>query len=125
MNCRLERLTRPVSDGDYRALAELLVDAVESGAAVSFLVPLAVETAETWWRRMIDTSNDRAIFLVARDDDQKIVGSVQLHPAWAPISRIARMSRSSSFIEARAERVSARSSWRGSKTPLVATASVS
>jgi len=79
----IERLTLPVSDADRRALAELLVDAVDSGAAVSFLAPLTLERAEDWWRKTLSTSHAGAIFLVARDA-QGIMGTVQLHPAWAP-----------------------------------------
>jgi GNAT superfamily N-acetyltransferase len=79
----IERLIPPVADSDLRALAQLLVDAVESGAAVSFLAPLTLERAEEWWRRVISTSHSDAIFLVARDVEG-IVGTVQLHPAWAP-----------------------------------------
>jgi acetyltransferase len=79
----IEQLTLPVADSDLRALAELLVDAVESGAAVSFLAPLTLEYAEDWWRRTISGSHSRAIFLVARDAEG-VVGTVQLHPAWAP-----------------------------------------
>jgi GNAT superfamily N-acetyltransferase len=79
----LERLAQPVADADLDALAQLLIDAVESGAAVSFLAPLPVERAREWWRQVITTSDSRAIFLVARDA-QGIVGTVQLHPAWAP-----------------------------------------
>jgi GNAT superfamily N-acetyltransferase len=79
----IERLVLPVSDSDLRALAQLLIDAVESGAAVSFLAPLTVERAEDWWRRTISASHTKAIFLVARDAEG-IVGTVQLHPAWAP-----------------------------------------
>ena len=80
---RIERLARPVSDPDVRALALLLVDAVESGAAVSFLAPLGVDRAEDWWRKTIADASPRSIILVARDA-QGIAGSVQLHPAWAP-----------------------------------------
>jgi acetyltransferase len=79
----IEQLILPVSDSDLRALAQLLVDAVESGAAVSFLAPLTLERAEDWWRRTISASHSGAIFLVARDVEG-IVGTVQLHPAWAP-----------------------------------------
>jgi acetyltransferase len=79
----IERLVPPVNDSDIRALAGLLVDAVESGAAVSFLAPLTLENAEDWWRRTISASHPAAIFLVARDAEG-IVGTVQLHPAWAP-----------------------------------------
>lgn len=80
---RLERLAPPVAEGDLASLAHLLIDAVESGAAVSFLLPLSLERAREWWRQVIATSDPRAIFLVARDRDG-IVGTVQLHPAWAP-----------------------------------------
>src|SRR6267378_925101 len=79
----IERLTLPAGDSDLRALAQLLVDAVESGAAVSFLAPLTLERAEDWWRSAISASRSGAIFLVARDV-QGITGTVQLHPAWAP-----------------------------------------
>ena len=79
----IERLILPVGDTDLRALAQLLVDAVDSGAAVSFLAPLTLERAEDWWRRTTSASHSGAIFLVARDGEG-IVGTVQLHPAWAP-----------------------------------------
>lgn len=79
----IERLILPVGDSDLRALAELLADAVESGAAVSFLAPLSLERAEAWWRRTLSASHAGAIFLVARDAEG-IAGTVQLHQAWAP-----------------------------------------
>jgi GNAT superfamily N-acetyltransferase len=79
----IERLTWPVSDADLQALADLLVDAVESGAAVSFLAPLTIERAEAWWRKTLSASHAGAIVLVARDAEG-VVGTVQLHPAWAP-----------------------------------------
>jgi GNAT superfamily N-acetyltransferase len=78
----IERLKLPVSEADLRALAEVLTDAVESGAAVSFLA-LTRDEAEAWWRKLFSTPASGAIFLVARDADG-IVGSVQLHPSWAP-----------------------------------------
>jgi GNAT superfamily N-acetyltransferase len=79
----IERLVAPVSDPDLNALAELLVDAVDSGAAVSFLAPLTVERSRAWWRQTLDAAPARTIVLVARDD-RGIVGTVQMHPAWAP-----------------------------------------
>ncbi len=78
----LERLVPPIADSDLHALAQLLVDAVESGAAVSFLGALTIERAEDWWRNTLTFSPD-AIVLVARDSEG-IAGTVQLHPAWAP-----------------------------------------
>ncbi len=80
---RIDRLTLPVGDADLRALAGLLVDAVESGASVSFLPPLSHEDAEAWWRTAVEAIERDAIFFVARDDEG-LVGTVQLHPASAP-----------------------------------------
>jgi len=79
----IERLRLPLSDSDLRALARLLADTVESGSAVSFLAPLPLERAEDWWQKTTTTAHPSAIFLVARDAEG-IVGTVQLHPAWAP-----------------------------------------
>ena len=78
----IERLRLPVSEADLGALAALLVDAVDSGAAVSFLTLTQAE-AEDWWRRQFSATASGAIFLVARDSEG-IAGSVQLHPSWAP-----------------------------------------
>lgn len=77
----IERLNLPAGDADLRALARLLADAVDSGAAVSFLAPLTLERAEAWWRSVTASSRAGAIFLVARDEEG-IAGTVQLHPAW-------------------------------------------
>lgn len=77
----IERLRPPATEADIRALAELLLDAIDAGAAVSFLAALTRAQAEDWWRRTLAAPG--TIVLVARDADG-IVGTVQLHPAWAP-----------------------------------------
>src|SRR5262245_40268655 len=79
----IERLRLPASDADLGDLARLLVDAVESGAAVSFVAPLTVEVAERWWRDLLARMHARAVVLVARDGDG-IAGCVLLLPTWAP-----------------------------------------
>lgn len=79
----IERLRPPGSPADLRDLGGLLIEAVESGAAVSFLPPLGREQAEVWWQRTLADAHPRAIFLVARDKSG-IVGTVQAQPAWAP-----------------------------------------
>jgi GNAT superfamily N-acetyltransferase len=79
----IERLKSPISEADLSSLAALLVDAVESGAAVSFLAPLTRGEAAAWWRHNLSAPASGAIFLVARDAEG-IAGAVQLHPAWAP-----------------------------------------
>ena len=76
-------LSPPHSDSDIRELAALLMDAVEAGASVSFLDDLTLARAEQWWRETLASVHERAIVLVARDE-QGITGTVQLHPIWAP-----------------------------------------
>jgi GNAT superfamily N-acetyltransferase len=79
----IEALSRDAADVDVHSLAELLVDAVGSGAGVSFMGDLTIRDAETWWRSVLDSLPERGVILVARDGAE-IVGTVQLHPAWAP-----------------------------------------
>lgn len=79
----IERLRAPVSDADVQALAELHVDAVDSGAAVSFLAPLPLAQAVAWWRDAMRGIADGVIVMVARRAG-RIVGTVQAQPAWAP-----------------------------------------
>jgi GNAT superfamily N-acetyltransferase len=80
----IERIGSATPPGDVRALAQLLVDAIDSGAGVSFLADFTESQAEAWWRSVLSSSSDRAIFLIARDAEGGIVGTVQLQPAWAP-----------------------------------------
>ncbi|RIK63505.1 MAG: GNAT family N-acetyltransferase [Planctomycetota bacterium] len=79
----IERLAHPARARDLRALARILVETVESGDAVSFVRPLTLEQAEQWWRKTLAESHPKAVFLVAREGGE-IVGTVQMHPAWAP-----------------------------------------
>ncbi len=72
-----------VTDPDAHALASLLVEAVQSGAAVSFLASLTVPQAETWWRKTIDALHPRGAVLVARERGE-VIGTVTVQPAWAP-----------------------------------------
>ena len=83
LQATIERLGRDASADDIRSLALLLMDAVASGAGVSFMADLTMADAEAWWRRTLMTSPERAIVLVARDA-KDIVATVQLQPAWAP-----------------------------------------
>lgn len=73
-----------ISEADLGDLADLLADAVDSGSAVSFLMPLAKSDAHAWWRKQLAAAHPKAVFLAARDGEGRIVGTVQLQPAWAP-----------------------------------------
>ncbi|TFZ07087.1 GNAT family N-acetyltransferase [Ramlibacter henchirensis] len=60
-------------------LADVLVDCVEGGASIGFMLPIARETALAFWRRVADAvqRGDR-VLLVAQRADGRIVGTVQL-----------------------------------------------
>ena len=78
-----EELARPAAEADVRDLAQLLLDAVASGASVGFLDSLSAHDAAEWWRAKIASADLRAVFLVARDAEG-IAGTVQLLPAAMP-----------------------------------------
>jgi ribosomal protein S18 acetylase RimI-like enzyme len=82
MAIAIERVDE-ATDDVVRELAGLLMDAVTSGAGVSFMSDLRFDDAVRWWRKTLDASTDRTVILVARDE-QGIVGTVQLQPSWAP-----------------------------------------
>ena len=71
-----------VTDDIVEQLAAVLLDAVESGASVSFMSDLTKDQATAWWRKTLAASA-KAVVLVARDAEG-IVGTVQLQPSWAP-----------------------------------------
>jgi GNAT superfamily N-acetyltransferase len=78
----IERVT-VASDDVVRELTAVLLDAVESGAGVSFMSDVRPDQAADWWRRVFREASPRTVILVARNE-QGIVGTVQLQPAWAP-----------------------------------------
>ena len=72
------RRLHTVDEAQVDALAELLVDAIDSDAGVSFLHPLEPEKARRFWRGIAEdvAAGDRA--LVVAEDEHGIVGTVQL-----------------------------------------------
>lgn len=84
----ISELPRDCGERDVGELGELLIDAVDSGAAVSFLAPLSIDRATEWWRTTLSGLHPKAVVLVARrvtgGEKGPIVGTAQLQPAWAP-----------------------------------------
>ena len=79
----IERLASAPADAIVKGLASLLVDAVDDNAGISFMAGLTVDEAAAWWRKTLSSASPKTVFLVARDE-QGIVGTVQLQPAWPP-----------------------------------------
>lgn len=75
----VRRLGAAEAAASIEALADVLLDCVEGGASVSFMLPLARDKALAFWRGVADgvACGERAL-LVAEDDDGRIVGTVQL-----------------------------------------------
>jgi GNAT superfamily N-acetyltransferase len=67
---------------DERSIEELsavLIDCVEGGASVSFMLPIARATAIAFWREVAaSAARGERILLVARDASTQIVGTVQI-----------------------------------------------
>jgi GNAT superfamily N-acetyltransferase len=61
------------------ALADVLIDCVEGGASVSFMLPVSREKARMFWRGVAEgvARGERAL-LIAEDGNGDIVGTVQL-----------------------------------------------
>jgi GNAT superfamily N-acetyltransferase len=66
------------------ALAGILIDCVESGASVSFMLPIGRRTAEEFYEGVVEKiANGGTILFVALLDDEPI-GAVQLSPELKP-----------------------------------------
>ena len=74
----LIRRLETVSEAHIGQLAEVLIDCVEGGASVSFMLPLTRERAEAFWRRVADGVHAGQRALVVAEDNQGICGTVQL-----------------------------------------------
>ena len=83
MGVVIESLTPSTARAAEPALVEILRDAVDSGASVGFLPPLATATASAYWRTVFAAFDaDARLLLVARRPaDGAIVGTAQLDPA--------------------------------------------
>jgi GNAT superfamily N-acetyltransferase len=61
------------------ALADVLIDCVEGGASVSFMLPLARAKAVAFWRGVAEgVARGERVLLVAEDSSGRIVGTVQI-----------------------------------------------
>ena len=70
---RIESAETPVLEG----LCTLLIDAVDDGASVGFLAPLARDTARRYWEKVLASLSD-GMFVWIAEESGEVVGTVQL-----------------------------------------------
>src|SRR5579871_532634 len=72
------RRLHTVEDAEIDGLADVLIDCVEGGASVSFMLPLTRDRAVAFWRRVARgvAAGERA--LLVAEDGQGLCGTVQL-----------------------------------------------
>jgi acetyltransferase len=80
----ITQLTAEQANALLPDLVEILRDAVNSGASISFLPPLSVDVAETYWRKVIAEVAQGSLILLIAMQDGRAVGTVQLAPASSP-----------------------------------------
>ncbi|HZW06675.1 MAG TPA: GNAT family N-acetyltransferase [Phycisphaerales bacterium] len=73
----IKRLHR-VDDRHVEQLVEVLVDCVEGGASVSFMLPLTQERAAAFWRRVAQGVHAGERALLIAEDAAGVCGTVQL-----------------------------------------------
>lgn len=67
-----------VDDAQVRQLADVLIDCVEGGASVSFMLPLSRKSALAFWQRVARDVTMGARALLVAEDAHGICGTVQL-----------------------------------------------
>jgi GNAT superfamily N-acetyltransferase len=78
-NLQVQQLDAEAARAESAALCELLVDCVEGGASVGFVLPMSTAKAQPYWRGVADAvASGDTLLLVARDGNGHIRGTVQL-----------------------------------------------
>src|SRR5580658_6115486 len=68
-----------LGERDIEGLSQVLIDCVEGGASVSFMLPMTQAKAATFWRRTgASLARGDLRLLAAEDATQSIIGTVQL-----------------------------------------------
>ena len=74
-----------LGESEIQELSDVLIDCVEGGASVSFMLPITRATANAFWQNVArSVSRGERILLVAQDSSNRIVGTVQIIFAEAP-----------------------------------------
>ena len=73
------RCPATLGEREIRGLSDVLIDCVEGGASVSFMLPITRAKAEAYWRSLSPSvERGERLILAAEDSDGTIVGTVQV-----------------------------------------------
>jgi GNAT superfamily N-acetyltransferase len=71
------RCLQSIGEREIQGLSDVLIDCVEGGASISFMLPMSRAKAEAYWRSMsASVARDERIVLAAEDAAGAIVGTV-------------------------------------------------
>ena len=72
------RRSYAVSEAEIAGLADVLIDCVEGGASVSFMLPLTRERVGLFWRHVADAVGQGERVLFVAEDSEGVCATVQL-----------------------------------------------
>jgi GNAT superfamily N-acetyltransferase len=73
------RCLQTIGDREIQGLSDVLIDCVEGGASVSFMLPMSRAKAETFWQSLsTSVARGERVVLAAEDADGTIVGTAQV-----------------------------------------------
>jgi GNAT superfamily N-acetyltransferase len=75
------RTLQALGERETQGLSDVLIDCVEGGASVSFMLPMTPAKADCFWRGVADSAarGERLVYLA--EDEQGVVGTAQI--IWA------------------------------------------
>lgn len=74
---RIRALQR-FNDREIAGLSDVLIDCVEGGASVSFMLPMTRAKADAFWRKAGDSAKSGGRVILAAEDEEGIIGTVQV-----------------------------------------------
>ena len=72
------RRVETADERDIAGLVDVLIDCVEGGASVSFMLPMTRDKARAFWQRVADGVRKGERALLVAEDAQGVCGTVQL-----------------------------------------------
>lgn len=72
------RVLQTIGDKEFAGLCDVLIDCVEGGASVSFMLPMTRAKAEAYWSGVADSMSRGERLVLVAEDAEGVVGTVQV-----------------------------------------------